>query len=177
MDYREQLLKVHSKQNSVLIAKHIGTSADRLSRFMPHYFSNDMVIAARAAWVISCVATENPELFAPYLKKICIHILKPGLHDAVRRNGAKVLELSVIPNRYLGVVTDTCFRLLASTSETIATRCYCMTVLEKICRSEPDLRAELKLILTENLPHASAGFRSRSVRTMKALSKMDSNSS
>lgn len=177
MNYLDQLLKVHSKHNSVLIAEHIGISSERLGKFMPLYFSDDQVISARAAWVISCVATNHPDLFTPWLKKICHHILKPGLHDAVRRNGAKVLELSVIPKRLLGVVTDTCFKLLATPAETIATRCYCMTVLEKICRSEPDLRAELKMIINDEMPFASAGFRSRSIRTLKAIGQMDSNSS
>lgn len=177
MNYLDQLLKVHSKHNSVLIAEAIGNSSERLGKLMPLYFSDDQVIAARAAWVISCVATNHPDLFAPWLKKICHHILKPGLHDAVRRNGAKVLELSVIPKRLLGVVTDTCFKLLAAPAETIATRCYCMTVLEKICRSEPDLRAELKMIINDAMPFASAGFRSRSIRTLKAIGQMDSNSS
>ncbi len=81
---------------------------------MQLYFDNEKVIAQRAAWVISTVAQQHPESMFPYLKKIIKHLHQDGLHDAVKRNGVKVLEVIDFPKSLNGVAADLCFKLLSN---------------------------------------------------------------
>jgi hypothetical protein len=169
MNIRKALTDEHSKQQVKKIATFIDSSPSRMSKLMEFYFCDDTLLSQRAAWVLSTVAHEHPELTFPYLKKIVSHLNKAGLHDAVKRNGVKVLEIIDIPKNLYGVATDLCFRLLSNPSEAIAIRCYAMTVLAKICNHEPDLKNELKLVMEASLPFASAGFRSRVKKTLKEI--------
>lgn len=172
MKIEPALLAEHSKKQTLFIAKAIINSKADIKELIKLYTGKDQVIAQRAAWVVSSVASVKPELIIPFLKKIIKHLNKDGLHDAVIRNGVKILETIDFPKNQLGEITDLCFKILADQKQAIATRCYAMTTLSKICRLEPELKKELRLVIEEFLPFASAGFRSRSKRTLLELERL-----
>ena len=68
-----------------------------------------------------------------------------------------------------GEAADICFGYLVDHKETIAVRVFAMTVLGNICRREPDLGIELRLVIEEELPYASAGFKSRAKKILAEL--------
>jgi hypothetical protein len=51
-----------------------------------------------------------------------------------------------------------------------------MTVLLNIVKYVPELKEELKIIIEDQMPYASAGFQSRGKKTLKALEKIKANS-
>jgi hypothetical protein len=55
--------------------------------------------------------------------------------------------------------------------EPIAVRVFSMSVLANITRHEPDLKKELRIIIEDQLPFASAGFRARAKKVLKELEK------
>jgi hypothetical protein len=167
------LEKEHSKKQTHRIARIAIESKAGLSELMNLYFGNEKIIAQRAAWVLSVLAKNHPGLLDPYLKKIVLHLRKENLHDAIKRNGIKVLELSVIPKSLKGLVADLCFNFLSNNNEAVAIRCYAMTVLSKICQAEPGLKDELRLVIEAALPYSKSGFRSRAMRTLKELKTPD----
>ena len=72
----------------------------------------------------------------------------------------------------MGKVADVCFDYLASPKEAIAIRVFAMEVLFNICKKEPELADELKLLIEDHYPHSSAGFQSKARKVLKSISKL-----
>ncbi len=92
---------------------------------------------------------------------------------AVKRNTLKILQFVDIPEDLLGITADICFRLLNDGKEPIAVKVFAMTVIFNIVKKYPELNEELKISIEEQMPFASAGFKSRGNKILKALLKME----
>lgn len=172
MNIKEALLKEHSKKQAELIGRYVIKSQAAFKSLIKIYFGADQKLAQRAAWSLSFAVSRKPDIILPYLKKLIAHLHSSGLHDAVVRNGTKILEIISIPDKHTGIAVDLCFKLLIDPSVAIASKCYVMTALSTIVRKEPDLINEMKLVIESQLPFATAGFISRAKRTLKELEKI-----
>ncbi|HEX6890773.1 MAG TPA: hypothetical protein VF141_08770 [Chryseolinea sp.] len=172
MDFRVSLQKEHSKKQTIKIADYVGFNKARFKQLVEVYLAGPYRITQRAAWPLSLCVERHPELILPHLGRILKHLSRPGVHDAVKRNTVRLLQFIKIPPRYLGAVADLCFRYLSDRKEAIAVRVFSMTVLSNMVSIEPGLREELKLLIEDELPYASAAFRSRGLRTLDGLRKI-----
>ena len=170
MNISEALLKEHSKTNSLKIANYIGDDDERFSRLIKIFTSNDYRLVQRSAWVLSIIAEEHPYLVNPYLPLLIKQLHLP-LHDAVKRNVLRLLQFIDIPEAFWGELTDLCFQILTNGKEPIAIKVFAMTVLEKIVLHYPELKNELIIIIEDQLPYSSAGFKSRGKKILKSLKK------
>ena len=95
-----------------------------------------------------------------------------GVPAAVKRNVVRVLQNVVIPKKLHGAVMDICFQFLCDPGETIAVRCFSMTVLTNLSKKYPEIKNELRTVLEEALKQkASAGFRARAKNITEELEK------
>jgi hypothetical protein len=94
---------------------------------------------------------------------------EPGVHDAVRRNVMRALQFVEIPPRLLGEIASICFDELASPVSPIAVRACAMTVLERVVEREPELGRELRLVIEQQLPYATAAFQARARKVLATL--------
>lgn len=172
MNLREQLLKVHSKPNTMRIVKWIGTDAGRFRELVTILLGNDPLAAQRAAWVLGHATEAHPGLAKPHLGKLIRNLGNKDQHDAIVRNTLRFLQTYDVPEKYLGELTDISFRLLMNVSSPIAVRAFAMVTLRNICRREPGLKNELKAVVEEVIPHASAGLLNCSKKTLKFLEKL-----
>jgi hypothetical protein len=150
--------------------KYIGHDAKRFDQLIQLFLSDTYRISQRAAWPLSYCVEEYPELIKPHLAKVLKLLGKQGAPDAVKRNIVRFLQFIEIPKNHIGVVADTCFSLM-DPKEPIAVRVFSMSVLANITRHEPDLKKELRIIIEDQLPFASAGFRARAKKVLKELEK------
>lgn len=171
MNIKEELLKEHSKVQVIRLSTYIGDDPSRFKILMDIFFNSEYRITQRASWVVSYCVQNHPKLIRPYLKKMILHLAKPGLHDAVKRNIVRILQFVDIPRSLWGHVVTNCFQLLNSASEPIAVKVFSMTVLFNIAKHEPDLQSELKMMIEDQMPYASAGFISRGKKILSALKK------
>ena len=74
-----------------------------------------------------------------------------------------------LPEKYHGEIMDMCFRYLESPAESLAVRIFSMSVLTNLVKYYPEIKAELKLIIEDQLPHQTAGFKSRAKKVLKQL--------
>jgi hypothetical protein len=95
---------------------------------------------------------------------------KQDAHVAVKRNIMRLLQDIEIPKQLYGTLTDKCFTLM-DPKETIAVRVFSMSVLASIAKQEPDLKRELRIVIEDQLPYASAGFLSRAKKVLKEISR------
>lgn len=170
MDIRAEILEEHSKEQSVLLANYIGNDKKRFARLMQLFLEDEYRVVQRAAWIISIVAEKHPELIEPHLFALVGRMQEPGLPVAVKRNVVRILQHISIPESLEGPVMNACFEFLADPKETVAVRCFSMTVLGNLAKKYPEIAQELVSIVEDQLEQgATAGFKARARMVLGAL--------
>lgn len=168
MDIKKELLKEHSKMQTSKVVNYIGKDPKRFNLLIKIFLEGPYHVTQRAAWPLSYCVEGHPSLIEPHLKSVLKMLDKKDAHDAVKRNILRFLQVIEIPKRFYGTVTDRCFSFL-DTKEPIAVRVFAMTVLGNMARQEPDLKKELRIVIEDQLPYASAGFLSRAKRVLSVI--------
>lgn len=171
MNIKTALLEEHSKAQALKITSYIGKSSKRFDELMTCFFDDDWRLNQCAAYTLNFVVDNHPFLFKPYLEK-AIHNLKSPKHDAVKRNTLRILQDYEIPEDLQGTVVDLAFDFLASPKEPIAIRVFSMSVIFNVAKQEPDLLHELKILIEEGMPTASAGYKSRGKKILAYINKI-----
>lgn len=123
----------------------------------------------RAAWLMDKINDQAPELIDGYIPEI-IEQLKVEKSDGKKRHLLKLISLKVVPDEYLGFLTDYCISVFTSSKEPIAVRVHAMQILGNIAIKEPDLKPEIVLIMEHEMEnHGSAGIVSRCKKILKKL--------
>lgn len=173
MNLEAEILKEHSKRNTQRLAKWIGNDKKRFEQLMDIVLKGEYRVTQRGAWIVRHCAELHPSLIKPYINKMIDRMLEPGMHVAVKRNIVGILQDVEIPKRLVGKIATICFDLLASQQEPIAVKCFSMTVLANIAQQEPELRNEIRLLIEQQMPWGTAGFRSRGKRILRELGTID----
>jgi hypothetical protein len=79
------------------------------------------------------------------------------------------MQFITIPKSLQGLAATVCFGLFQNPKEPIAIRVFSMTVLAGIAQDQPELKNELKIMIQDQLPYASAGFLARAKKVLKQL--------
>ncbi|MBX2840868.1 MAG: hypothetical protein KTR26_03800 [Flammeovirgaceae bacterium] len=170
MDLKEELLREYNKEHVVFLANYIGNDKEKFAELTDLFLHSEMRVTQRASWVVGHCADLHPELIHPHLTNL-VNNLRNNIHDAVKRNTIRILQDIEIPEDLIGDVADICFEFLQSNKETIAIKVFSMTVLFNITKSIPELKNELKVIIEDQMPYGSAGFKSRGRKILKQLNK------
>lgn len=168
MDIKKELLAEHSKPQALKISNYIGNDQNRFDELMNLFFDKEYRVTQRAAWVVSHCADKYPELIEPYIESMILN-LKNDVPVAVRRNTLRVLQEKEMPESIIGDAADICFKIMESAREPIAVKVFAMTLLANICQKVPELKNELKILIENQLPYGSAGFKSRANKILKKL--------
>jgi hypothetical protein len=168
MDIKKELLKEHSKSQTTKIVKYIGSDPQRFKMLVSLFLEGLYRVTQRAAWPLSYCVRDHPTLIKPHLKSVLKMLEKKDAHDAIKRNILRFLQDIEIPKQFYGIITDRCFALM-DPKEAIAIRVFAMTVLANIAKEEPDLKKELRIVIEDQLPFASAGFLSRARRVLNQI--------
>jgi hypothetical protein len=169
MDLRKQLEKGHSKALTSSIVKYVGNNPKRFADLVSIFIEGPYRTTQRAAWSIAYCVEAHKELVHPHLKTFLKHLAKPGIHDAVKRNTIRLLQFIDIPKSYQGKVAEICFGYLADTREPVAVRVFSMAVLADIAEKNAGLKPEICILIEDQMPYASAAFRSRGSKVLKKL--------
>jgi len=170
MDIKAALLQEHSKAQAQRIAAYIGSDSVRFKILMSLFFNAEYRVTQRAAWVLRFCAEYHPTLVLPYLSELISNLERP-IPDAVKRNTVRLLQNINIPPEFQGQLADICFNYLTG-SEPVAVKAFAMTILANLTKTEPDLANELKIILQNQLPHASPAFSVRARKILRELTPM-----
>lgn len=171
MNIREQLLLVHSKNNAENIADYIGNDQTRFSELITQFTGDDPKVSGRAGMVLSKCADRHPALIDSYLKELILNLKKP-VSDAVKRNTVRILQKADLPEELLGTAADILFSIMENRNEPVAVRVFTMTTLYNICVKFPELANELKLLIEDQMPYGSTGFKNRGAKTLSKLSRL-----
>ncbi len=158
------------KEHVSVVVNYIGSDSKRFDNLMKFFFSDDIRLAQRAAWVMSHCVDKQPKLASPYLNKLVKNLYKTD-KDAIKRNTLRILQLMEIPEPIWGELLEKCFEYLESNNEAIAIRVFSMTVAYNISTKVPEIKPELKALIEEIIIYGSAGLKSRGNSILKKLEK------
>lgn len=170
MDLEKEILKEHSKNQTLKIVRYIGNNPDRFSSLVHLFLNGSHIVTQRASWIVGYCVDAHPYLIEPHLNSVIKNLQKP-VHDAVKRNTLRILRNIEIPKKLYGILTDLCFKFLTSHKEPVAVKVFSMAVLYRITEKEPDLKNELKVIIEDQMPFSSPAFLSRGKKILVLLNK------
>ncbi len=126
-------------------------------------------VAQRASRVMSICCETYPEMARPYLPRI-VKALKELKYEGPLRNLLKILaDVPLdLTERQQSAVINHCFDYLTG-AYAVAIKVYSMEVLFKLSSAYPEIGTELSHILEDQLPEASAGYRSRATKILSKL--------
>ena len=129
-------------------------------------------ISMRAARVMQLYSEKYPDAIIPIIHRIINELLITSV-DGVKRSFLKILtfipQLTTV--EYSTLVLDKSLDWLFSDKETIAVRAYCVDVLIKFAKEEPELKNEIMLAF-ENLPTENdPSLKFRCLNGLKELKK------
>jgi hypothetical protein len=168
---REEILKEHSKAQCTRIVNWVGSNQQRFDELFNLFLNDEYRVVQRAAWPVSYCVDAHPVLIGRHWKELLHNLKKPGLHDAVKRNSIRLMQDIELPEIYHGEIMDMCFTCLESSKESLAVKVFSMSVLANLANHYPEIKPELKLIIEEQMPMLSAGFKSRGRKILKQIAK------
>lgn len=171
MDIKEELELAHSNAQATKITTYIEKKPDKLEELLNCFFSTDYRLCQRAAWPLGKLGKKHPDLIKPYLEDLLDKIDTP-VHDAAIRNTIRILQDQEIPEHLTGRVYEKCFHYLTSPKYPAAIKVFSMTVLSNIAHHFPELIPELVIAIEDQLPIATAGYKSRAKKELKKLKNL-----
>ena len=169
MKLREEILKEHSKAQCSKIVNWVSGSQKRFDELFSLFIKDEYRVVQRAAWPVSYCVIAHPVFIKKNWKKLVDNLKKPTLHDSIKRNSVRFMQHIEIPEKYHGEVMDICFKFLESPTEALAIKVFSMTVLANLAKKYPEIVPELRILIEDQLPHQSIGFKSRAKRIFKGL--------
>jgi hypothetical protein len=149
MDIEKRLSAEHSKTLTSAIVNFIGSDKKRFRVLMDIFLGHEYRLIQRAAWPLSYVALEQPQLIKPYFKKLIQKLEEPGNHPAIPRNILRIFQETGVPEQHQAKLLDICFRMIPTEAIPVAVRAYAITTASHICSKYPELKKELDLMLHE----------------------------
>jgi hypothetical protein len=169
MNVRQEILKEHSKAQCSKIVLWVGKDQKRFDDLFHLFLHDEFRVVQRAAWPVCNCVMQYPALINSHWKSLINLLKKENLHDAVKRNGLRLMQDIKIPEKYHGEIMSLCFTFLESPKEALAIKVFAMTVLGNLAGIYPDIIPELTFIINEQLPNQSAGFKSRAKKVFKII--------
>jgi hypothetical protein len=173
MDIASELAKNHSQAQCRRIADYIGGNVGRFKKLVDIFLAGPYRLTQRASWPLSVCLEAHPSLVLPHLNKILEFARRSDTHPAVQRNTMRFLQFIEVPNRLHGKTLELAFGFLQDRKQPVAVRVFSITVIEKLILDKPDLQRELRVMLEDEMPYASAAFRSRGMKVLGRLAKND----
>lgn len=172
MELRKQLLKEHSKENTSLIVSFIQNNPESVHDLMDIFLNESYRLIQRSSWVVGDLGRAMPGLIYPFIPQMIENLKKPGLHVASKRNTMRFLQEVEIEEAQWGELLEIALNFLSSHEETIAVKVFSMSVAYNIVRQVPELKEELQIIIEDQLPYGTSGFKNRGQKIISALNKL-----
>jgi len=169
LNLREEILLEHSRKQSLKIAGWIGDDKLRFSRLLDIFLNDEYRVVQRSAMVLGYVADKHPVLIEQNIHTIVNRLNDENIHIAVKRSVIRLLQFIPIPKDLHAKVMNLCFNYLSDPNETVAVRCFSMTVLVNFIKQYPEIKNELEAVLKTRFKDVKGGLKVRARDVLKEL--------
>ncbi len=174
MNLRKQLLVTNSRNNADVVMAHVRNHPESLSELMACFFSDEVVVAQRAAQVVGDIGRAAPESLAPWWSDMVDASSNP-VHQSIRRNVTRYfseLELK-LPKKLESKLVDNCIKFVADPNEGVAIAAFSMSFVADRAAQYPQHAQRLQRVLVRLLPGRPPGFQNRGRKVLKQLEGLE----
>ena len=171
MDLQQIFFSEQSRSYTKLVVEWVEQDPKKFQQLFSLLLSDEWLIVQRTAIPICEIASRHPQLMHDHFSELINKMKKPGVHDAVKRNAAKLLSLVPIPEEHEGEIMDWCFKTIEDPEEPVAVKAFSLSILGNLSEKYPDIIPEIKLLIEEQLPGARPGFKARAKMVLKQMNK------
>ncbi len=140
-EIKQILIKEHSKAAMFQIEQAILDNPVKINDLINCFFDKDHRLCQRAAGSLYEIGRNHPKWLVPFFPAM-IKSLNYPVHDALKRNTLRILEVLPIPDEYTGGVYDLCIHFFSTPNQAVAIRAYSISVSGNIAMKHPDLIPE-----------------------------------
>jgi len=101
--------------------------------------------------------------------KLVKNLQKPNIHDSIKRNTLRFLQVIDIPPKHEGTIMNTCFQYIENPKEAVAIKAFSLSILGRLAKKYPEIIPKIKLLIEEQAPVQTAAFTSRAKKVLKDL--------
>lgn len=172
MDFRTLLTNFPSGAEKDLFIQEVLNSVSEFGTLLELALYEKDPLAWRAAWVLDGSDEQSPGLASDYIPGI-IHRL-PGIESTgTLRCLLRLLCRYDIREEDQGILIDLCFSYLVSELYPVAVKVHAMQIIYHHVLIYPELKEELITVIGDQLNHNTIGFKTRGMRLLKEMGKMD----
>ena len=171
------------RENRMKFANMVLADMRLFPKLITILFMVDDKVSCKAAWVLEFVCAKNLYAIVPYLDEFTRNLNKIRFDSAVRPV-AKVCEFmathyssknsnglkEALSTTHKACIVEACFDWMISDYK-VASKVYAMGTLCLFGNEIDWIHPELTLILEQDFPNQSAGFKSRAKRTLQKIRK------
>lgn len=181
--YKELSYINASRENRSKYANMVLKDMSLFPKLIDIMFMIDDKVSCRAAWVFEFVCADYIYVIVPFLDKFTNNLKKIHLDSAVRpvskvcgfiaqayySKQPNTIQKTLNPTHINGIV-EACFDWMISNHK-VATKAYAMETLFLFGKEADWINTELVLILEQDFPTQSAGYKARAKQTLKKIKK------
>lgn len=174
MNYKHILKTSFPKPKLVYnkLANYLVHNPKVLVEYMNYYKTFEHQKSQRASWLLTMVVKKDSNILKPYTQLFISQLKDYNLYAGVRRNLLNVFKAMPIKSKYLGELMSICFDLLLKKDEPVAVKANCLSILENMLNKYPEIGHEIKMIVNEQLPYATAAYKSRAKGVLKKINTL-----
>lgn len=173
MNLKALLTRGFSKEKRDEAVSFLIENPEYLDELMALFFGEELMTTQYAAWVVGAIGEEKPAMLAPYLPRILKIMQQEECTDAVLRNSFKILQNQSIPEKLQAPLYDLSLKVLLNNQTAVAIKVFAMTTALKIVKENPELKNELTIVVEDLLPYGSPGIKSRGLKVLNSLEKIE----
>lgn len=174
MNSLQEILETeNSRQIANIAAAYVGTDNERFETLLNLVFNGQIPVSQRASRVVDTCIEWEPQLLTKSIHYRIITYLLTCNDHTIKRSLMRLLcrHSMVDDDDLLGQLVEKSFEWVQSAEEKVAFKVLAMQVLFNISKKIPELKHELILVIEEQLPYNSHGFKSRGRMLLKKLKK------
>src|SRR5574337_441811 len=100
MDIKQEIVREHSKTQTLRIVKYVGSNKKRFELLLNLFLGDSPLLSQRAGWPLSYCVEANPQLAISFLDRLIANLDRRGLHNASKRNTLRLLQYVDIPTKF-----------------------------------------------------------------------------
>lgn len=168
MTFYEQLNKGVSKNGMLLIAQEILNHPEKIDDLINLLLKDEKAVSWRAAYALDLLSDKDYSFFESNKEKLIDFVLQTK-DASIHRHLCKLISRTQIPKNKQGLILNFCTDNIFSDKVRVAVKVHCLEIFYNISIDEPELKAELELIINEVIGNNTVAFSCRAKKILKKL--------
>lgn len=169
-DILARLANTMGKDDCISLALDILESEFSINTLINLTENQKRQIELRAAWVLTTIVEQYPEALIPHTNTILDHLISSE-NDSVIRCFLKIISVLPLIEDRLSEILEYVTDVMMNRAKPVALHVYAMTIFYQITEIEPDLKYELREIISHLMEEGSPAIISRGRHLLTKLNK------